>query len=146
MDNRLIVEQVKSLIEGTNNNIGALGNVTALLKETFDYYFWVGFYVVRGEELVLGPFQGPVACYSIKKGRGVCGTAWAKAQTLIVPDVHQFPGHIACSSRSNSEIVVPVFRHQEVIAVIDVDSERLDAFHDDRELLEAIAKIIEPLI
>ncbi len=146
MDNRLIVEQVKSLIEGTNNNIGALGNVAALLKETFDYYFWVGFYVVRGEELVLGPFQGPVACYSIKKGRGVCGTAWAKAQTLIVPDVHQFPGHIACSSRSNSEIVVPVFRHQEVIAVIDVDSERLDAFHDDRELLEAIAKIIEPLI
>ena len=105
MDNRLIVEQVKSLIEGTNNNIGALGNVAALLKETFDYYFWVGFYVVRGEELVLGPFQGPVACYSIKKGRGVCGTAWAKAQTLIVPDVHQFPGHIACSSRSNSEIV-----------------------------------------
>ena len=146
MDNRLIVEQVKSLIEGTNNNIGALGNVAALLKETFDYYFWVGFYVVRGEELVLGPFQGPVACYSIKKGRGVCGTAWAKAQTLIVPDVHQFPGHIACSSRSNSEIVVPVFRHQEVIAVIDVDSERLDAFHDDRELLEAIDKIIEPLI
>lgn len=146
MDNRLIVEQVKSLIEGTNNNIGALGNVTALLKETFDYYFWVGFYVVRGDELVLGPFQGPVACYSIKKGRGVCGTAWAKAQTLIVPNVHQFPGHIACSSRSNSEIVVPVFRHQEVIAVIDVDSERLDAFHDDRELLEAIAKIIEPLI
>jgi GAF domain-containing protein len=147
MDNRLIVEQVKSLIEGTNNNIGALGNVAALLKETFDYYFWVGFYVVRGDELVLGPFQGPVACYSIKKGRGVCGTAWAKAQTLIVPNVHQFPGHIACSSRSNSEIVVPVFRHQEVIAVIDVDSERLDAFHDDdRELLEAIAKIIEPLI
>lgn len=147
MDNRLIVEQVKSLIEGTNNIIGALGNVAALLKETFDYYFWVGFYVVRGDELVLGPFQGPVACYSIKKGRGVCGTAWAKAQTLIVPNVHQFPGHIACSSRSNSEIVVPVFRHQEVIAVIDVDSERLDAFHDDdRELLEAIAKIIEPLI
>lgn len=88
MDNRLIVEQVKSLIEGTNNNIGALGNVAALLKETFDYYFWVGFYVVRGDELVLGPFQGPVACYSIKKGRGVCGTAWAKAQTLIVPNVH----------------------------------------------------------
>lgn len=147
MDNRLIVEQVRSLIEGTNNNIGALGNVAALLKETFDYYFWVGFYVVREEELALGPFQGPVACYNIKKGRGVCGTAWAKAETLIVPDVHQFPGHIACSSRSNSEIVVPMFRQQEVIAVIDVDSERLDAFHDDdRELLEAIAKIIEPLI
>ena len=104
----------------------------------------MGFYIVRNGELQLGPFQGPVACYSIAKGRGVCGKAWADAQTLVVADVHQFPGHIACSSRSNSEIVVPVIRGNEVVAVIDVDSEQFGAFdEEDKAGLEAIAEILE---
>ena len=142
-----LTAQAKSLVEGVDNVVGALGNVAAMLKEELPSFFWVGFYVVKDGRLQLGPFQGPVACYSIEKGRGVCGTAWEKAQTLVVPDVHQFPGHIACSSRSNSEIVVPVFYGGEIVAVIDVDSEDFDAFdEDDKRGLEAIAQIVAPLV
>lgn len=139
--------QAKSLVQGISNHVGALANLCALFKETFPHYFWVGFYLVEGDKLCLGPFQGPVACYTIGKGRGVCGTAWERAQTLVVPDVERFPGHIACSSRSRSEIVVPVFKDGEVAAVIDVDSESLAAFDSiDQEALERLAIICSPLV
>lgn len=139
-------KQIPSLITDVDNKVGALANVAAALKEAFGYYFWVGFYIVKGDELELGPFQGPVACYAIKKGKGVCGTAWEQKKTIVVPDVEKFPGHIACSSKSRSEIVVPVFKDDEVVAVIDVDSTNLNAFDDkDKDGLEAIAKMIEPL-
>ena len=140
--------QAKSLIDGVDNAVGALGNVAALLKEELPYFYWAGFYVVRDNRLQLGPFQGPVACYSIEKGKGVCGKAWEEAKTLLVPDVHQFPGHIACSSRSNSEIVVPVFNDKgEVAAVLDVDSEEFSAFDtQDRLGLEEIARIVAPFL
>jgi GAF domain-containing protein len=112
------------------------------LKEQFKW-LWVGFYLVRNGELVLGPFQGPVACTRIRKGKGVCGTSWAKAETLIVPDVEQFPGHIACSSLSKSEIVVPIIRNAEVIGVLDVDSEAYDQFDEtDKHYLEEIVQLI----
>ena len=142
-----LAAQAKSLVDGVDNVVGALGNIAALLKEELPYYFWVGFYVVKDGRLQLGPFQGLVACYSIEKGRGVCGTAWDKAQTLVVPDVHQFPGHIACSSRSNSEIVVPVIHGGVVVAVIDVDSDDFGAFdEEDKRGLEEIARIVAPLV
>ena len=141
-----ILLQVKGLMEGVDNPVGVLANVAALLKEAFDYYFWVGFYVVRHGELQLGPFQGSLACFSIKHGRGVCGTSWAEARTLMVSDVHAFPGHIACSSRSQSEIVVPVMKDGVVVAVIDVDSSELDSFHEaDQQGLEAIAQVLGSL-
>ena len=139
--------QAKSLVEGIGNHVGAMANLCALFKDTFPHYFWVGFYLVVGDKLCLGPFQGPVACYTIGKGRGVCGTAWQQERTLVVPDVERFPGHIACSSRSRSEIVVPVFKGGEVVAVIDVDSESLAAFDDiDQEALEQLAIICSPLV
>lgn len=137
---RALLPQLKSLIEGENDLIANLANMSAALKETFQF-FWVGFYRVQGEELVLGPFQGPIACTRIKKGRGVCGTAWAKAETLIVPDVDAFPGHIACSSLSRSEIVVPLLRKEdgEVWGVLDIDSETLDSFDEtDARFLEKV--------
>lgn len=137
---RALLPQLKSLIEGENDLIANLANMSAVLKETF-HFFWVGFYRVQGEELVLGPFQGPIACTRIKKGRGVCGTAWAKAETLIVPDVDAFPGHIACSSLSRSEIVVPLLRKEdgEVWGVLDIDSETLDSFDEtDARFLEKV--------
>lgn len=137
---RALLPQLKSLIEGENDLIANLANISAALKETF-HFFWVGFYRVQGEELVLGPFQGPIACTRIKKGRGVCGTAWAKAETLIVPDVDAFPGHIACSSLSRSEIVVPLLRKEdgEVWGVLDIDSETLDSFDGaDARFLEEV--------
>lgn len=141
-----ILLQVKGLMEGVDNPVGVLANVAALLKEAFDYYFWVGFYVVRHGELQLGPFQGSLACFSIKHGRGVCGTSWAEARTLMVSDVYAFPGHIACSSRSQSEIVVPVMKDGVVVAVIDVDSSELDSFHEaDQQGLEAIAQVLGSL-
>lgn len=140
------LSQIASLIEGVDNHVGVLANVAAALKYAFGNYFWVGFYRVRDQVLELGPFQGPVACYTIQKGKGVCGTSWEQKKTIIVPDVEQFPGHIACSSMSRSEIVVPVFKADEVVAVIDVDSTSLSAFDDkDREGLEKIAAIISPL-
>ncbi len=137
---RVLLPQLKSLIEGEDDLIANLANVSAALKETF-HFFWVGFYRVQGEELVLGPFQGPIACTRIRKGRGVCGTSWAKAETLIVPDVDAFPGHIACSSLSRSEIVVPLIRRgeNEVWGVLDIDSENLNSFDEiDARFLEEV--------
>lgn len=137
---RALLPQLKSLIEGENDLIANLANMSAALKETF-HFFWVGFYRVQGEELVLGPFQGSIACTRIKKGRGVCGTAWEKAETLIVADVDAFPGHIACSSLSRSEIVVPLLRKEdgEVWGVLDIDSETLDSFDEtDARFLEEV--------
>lgn len=123
-----LIAQVKCLIEGECNEVSVLANVSAAIHEALDF-FWVGFYLVRGDELVLGPFQGSVACYHIPYNKGVCGTAWAKGKTLVVDDVEAFPGHIACSSESRSEIVVPVFdTNGEVVAVLDIDSIDLAAF------------------
>ncbi len=138
-----LIPQIKGLLEGEPDLIANLANVVAALKEQFDW-FWVGFYIVRNDELVLAPFQGPVACTRIKKGRGVCGSSWAQAKTLIVPDVEKFPGHIACSSLSKSEIVVPVIRNNEVVAVLDVDSSEYDQFDTtDQQYLEEIVSLIE---
>ena len=137
-----LLPQVASVVEGETDMIANMANVAAMLHETFGFW-WTGFYRVVGDELVLGPFQGPMACTRIKKGRGVCGTAWAKEATQVVPDVDLFPGHIACSSASRSEIVVPVFREGEVIAVLDIDSDRLSTFDEtDRLYLEQIAQIL----
>ena len=122
--------------------MSVLANTCAALKEAFGF-FWVGFYLVEGDELVLGPFQGSVACYRIKKGRGVCGTAWVERRTLIVPDVDQFPGHIACSSLSRSEIVVPMLVGNEVKGVLDIDSDHLNTFDEtDRKYLKEIVTIL----
>ncbi|MBC7828443.1 MAG: GAF domain-containing protein [Chitinophagaceae bacterium] len=134
--------QIKGLLEGENDLIANLANVCAALKEQFNW-LWIGFYIVRGEELVLGPFQGPVACTRIRKGKGVCGTSWGKKQTLIVPDVERFPGHIACSSLSKSEIVIPVIRNNEVVAVLDIDSDQLNQFDEtDQTYLEKIVGLL----
>jgi GAF domain-containing protein len=133
-----LLPQIGGLIEGESDLVANLANVTAALKEQFGW-LWVGFYLVKQDELVVGPFQGPVACTRIRKGRGVCGTSWASRATLIVADVETFPGHIACSSLSRSEIVVPVIREGEVVAVLDVDSDLLNAFDEtDRSYLEKI--------
>ena len=137
-----LLPQIESVVEDENDLIANMANVAAMLHETFGFW-WTGFYRVEGEELVLGPFQGPMACTRIRKGRGVCGTAWAKKATQVVPDVEQFPGHIACSSASRSEIVVPVFHEGQVIAVLDIDSNRLATFDNtDRCYLEQIAQIL----
>ena len=139
---RLFIKQLAALLEGETDTIALLANTCAALREAFGF-FWVGFYLVKNDELVLGPFQGSVACTRIKKGRGVCGTAWAERRTLVVPDVDQFPGHIACSSLSRSEIVVPLIVENEVKGVLDIDSDRLNAFDDtDRENLEKIAQLL----
>jgi len=138
-----LIPQIKGLIDGESDLVANLANIAAALKEQFGW-FWVGFYLVKNDELVLGPFQGPVACTRIKKGRGVCGASWQQAKTLIVPDVEKFPGHIACSSLSKSEIVVPVIRDNEVVAVLDVDSELLDLFDEtDQQYLEEIVTLIK---
>ena len=130
------------LISGETDEISVLANTAAALREAFDF-FWVGFYLVKNDELVLGPFQGSVACYRIRKGRGVCGTAWAEAHTQVVPDVEQFPGHIACSSLSKSEIVVPILAYGKVVGVLDIDSDQLATFDEtDRIYLEKLAKIL----
>lgn len=138
-----LIPQIKGLLEGERNLVANLGNVAAALKEQFGW-LWVGFYIVdKPEELVLGPFQGPVACTRIKKGRGVCGSSWAEEKTVIVADVEQFPGHIACSSASRSEIVVPVVKAGMVVAVLDVDSEHLAHFDtEDQHYLEQIVAMI----
>lgn len=133
-----LIPQINALIEGETDLIANLANIGAALREQFGW-FWVGFYLVKNNELVLGPFQGPVACTRIAKGRGVCGSSWQQATTLIVPDVEKFPGHIACSSLSKSEIVVPVIRNGEVVGVLDVDSEELNQFDEtDKKYLEQI--------
>ncbi len=130
--------QISALIEGEPDLVANLANITAALKEQFGW-LWVGFYLVKNDELVLGPFQGPIACTRIQKGRGVCGSSWQQSATLIVPDVEKFPGHIACSSASRSEIVVPIIRNNEVLGVLDVDSEILDSFDEaDKKYLEEI--------
>ncbi|EFK59399.1 GAF domain-containing protein [Sphingobacterium spiritivorum] len=137
-----LIPQIEALIRGESNLIANLANISAALKEQFGF-FWVGFYLVEGEELVLGPFQGPVACTRIKKGKGVCGAAWADEQTLIVPDVDAFPGHIACSSLSKSEIVIPLRADGRIIAVLDVDSDSLNSFdQEDAVYLEQILSFI----
>jgi L-methionine (R)-S-oxide reductase len=135
--------QIFALIDGEPDLIANLANITAALKEQLGW-LWVGFYLVKEDELVLAPFQGPIACTRIKKGRGVCGTAWEKATTLIVPDVEKFAGHIACSSLSKSEIVIPIIRNNIVVGVLDADSEILNHFDevDARYLEEIISKII----
>jgi L-methionine (R)-S-oxide reductase len=137
-----LIPQIKALLEGEPDLIANLANVVAALKEQFNW-LWVGFYLVKDVELVVGPFQGPVACTRIRKGKGVCGTSWAKAQTIIVPDVEKFPGHIACSSLSRSEIVIPVIHNNEVVAVLDVDSKEYDEFDQtDKKYLEQIVALI----
>ena len=137
-----LVPQIAAVVEGESDLIANMANVASMLHETFGFW-WTGFYRVDGEELVLGPFQGPMACTRIRKGRGVCGTAWAKAETQVVPDVELFPGHIACSSASRSEIVVPVWQGEEIIAVLDIDSTQLATFDKiDKRYLEQIVQII----
>ena len=140
---RLLTKQISALIEGETDRVAVMANVCAAIHETMGF-FWTGFYRVKDGELVLGPFQGPVACMHIKFGRGVCGTAWRQRETIVVPDVEQFPGHIACSSLSRSEIVVPLFSNDgEVQAVLDIDSKELATFDDvDRQYLEGICQLI----
>ena len=137
-----LLPQIAGFLEGESDLVANLANTVAALKEQFDW-LWVGFYLVKNNELVLAPFQGPVACTRIRKGKGVCGSCWTEAKTLIVSDVENFPGHIACSSLSRSEIVVPVIRNSEVIAVLDVDSEQLNQFDTtDQYYLEKIIELI----
>ncbi len=138
-----LIPQVRALLEGETDLVANMANVVAALKEQFGW-LWVGFYLVKNDELVLAPFQGPVACTRIKKGRGVCGTCWELGSTLIIPDVEKFPGHIACSSLSRSEIVVPVIRNNEVVAVLDADSSEYNQFNStDQQYLEEIVNLVE---
>ena len=140
-----LIPQIEGLLYGENNLIANLANISAALKEQFNWW-WVGFYWIHDAELVLGPFQGPVACTRIKKGRGVCGSAWEKGATIIVPDVEKFPGHIACSSASKSEIVVPVFQEGNILGVLDVDSAHLSDFDEiDQIYLEKIVGLLPGL-
>ena len=137
-----ILLQIESLVAGETDMIAKMANVAAVLHEAFGFW-WTGFYRVEGQQLVLGPFQGPIACTRIPYGKGVCGTAWQRAETVIVPDVHEFAGHIACSSASNSEIVVPILRDQQVIAVLDIDSKDFNTFDEtDQRYLEQISQLI----
>ena len=139
-----LLPQIKGLLEGENDTIANLANVAAALKEQFNWW-WIGFYLVKNNELVLGPFQGPVACTRIKKGKGVCGSAWDLEKTLIVPDVEQFPGHIACSSFSKSEIVVPLFHDGKIWGVLDADSEYFSHYDEtDKLFLEQIVELLRP--
>ena len=141
---QLLYKQIQLLVEGETDAVSVMANVSAAIQETMQF-FWTGFYVVHGQDLHLGPFQGSVACMHIPFGRGVCGIAWQRAETVIVPDVEQFPGHIACSSLSRSEIVVPVFNAAHaVVAVLDIDSRELNTFDEvDREWLEQIVRILQ---
>jgi len=137
-----ILPQAESLVRSESDIIASMANLSALLHGTFGFW-WTGFYRVFGEELVLGPFQGPLACTRIPFGKGVCGSAWQREETIVVPDVEKFPGHIACSSESRSEIVVPIWKNGKIIAVLDIDSEKLGAFDDvDRKYLEEICRMI----
>lgn len=141
----LLRKQVESLTEGESDLTANLANVAAAIQQTFQFW-WTGFYLVRGEQLVLGPFQGPVACTRIPFGRGVCGTAWQRRETVVVPDVEAFPGHIACSSASRSEIVVPILRDGDVLGVLDIDSRELATFdNEDAAGLETIAARLSSL-
>lgn len=138
----MMLPQLKALTEGVNNNTGALANAAALIHETMGF-FWTGFYLVKDNVLHLGPFQGPVACYTIPYGKGVCGAAWKEGKTLVVKDVEEFPGHIACSSLSRSEIVVPIFKADKIIGVLDIDSTETGTFDEtDRDYLEKAMDIL----
>lgn len=138
-----LLPQIESLVAGETDAIANMANVAAALHEAFGFW-WTGFYRVEGQKLVLGPFQGPIACTRIPYGKGVCGTAWQRAETVIVPNVHEFPGHIACSSASNSEIVVPLLRNNRVISVLDIDSKDLNTFDETDQLyLEKIAEMLK---
>lgn len=142
MDYATINRQLEALVRDETNRTGALANAAALLKEAAGW-FWIGFYLVDGNELQLGPFQGPVACYRIGFGKGVCGTAWDRRASVVVPDVEEFPGHIACSSLSRSEIVVPIFSGDQVVGVLDIDSTETGTFtEEDRIGLEAFCAIL----
>ena len=143
---RLFLPQFELLISDEMEEVSILANASAALHEAFGF-FWVGFYLVKDGQLILGPFQGSAACYRIRKGKGVCGTSWAEARTLIVPDVEQFPGHIACSSLSRSEIVVPILAGEQVKGVLDIDSDQLNSFDEtDRHYLEKVAALIAKTI
>lgn len=143
---KTLIPQINALTEGETDLVANLSNIAAALKQTMDF-FWVGFYLVKGTQLVLGPFQGPIACTRINLGKGVCGHAWLEKKTILVPDVEKFPGHIACSSASKSEIVIPAFKNNEVALVLDVDSDKLDDFNDtDAAELEKVIQIIERLL
>ena len=140
-----LLPQIFALVEGEPDLTANLANVTAALKETFQWW-WIGFYLVKENELVLGPFQGPVACTRIASGKGVCGSSWVKKETIVVPDVEQFPGHIACSNASRSEIVVPVKKGEQVVAVLDADSEHLSFFDEvDKQFLEQLCHRLSEL-
>ena len=138
-----IYKQIESVVSGETDQIANMANTAALLHEAFGFW-WTGFYIVKGEQLVLGPFQGPVACTRIGFGKGVCGSSWERRATIVVPNVHEFPGHIACSSLSQSEIVVPMFRDNEVYAVLDIDSKELSTFDEvEKEWLERIVELLQ---
>ena len=141
---KLLLEQIKSLVEGETDEVAKMANIAAVIHAEMGFW-WTWFYRVKNGELLLGPFQGPVACMHIAFGRGVCGTAWKQGETIVVPDVEQFPGHIACSSESRSEIVVPVFNAQgEIMAVLDIDSRELGTFDEtDKQWLEEIVKVLK---
>lgn len=141
-----LIPQIKALVEGENNRVANMANIVSALKMAFDF-FWVGFYLVEDEQLVLGPFQGPIACTRIRIGKGVCGAAWEKAECLVVPDVDAFPGHIACSSLSKSEIVVPLIKDNKVIGVLDVDSDQLNHFDEtDRIYLTELCDWVSTIL
>lgn len=141
-----LLKEAASLVDGESDMIANMANLAALVHETMGFW-WTGFYIVRGTELVLGPFQGPIACTRIGLGRGVCGTAWQRRETVIVPDVEKFPGHIACSSQSRSEIVVPVFAQEKVAAVLDIDSRFLNTFNEtDARYLEQLVRLLQPCL
>lgn len=143
---KTLLPQIESLIHDEADLVANLANITAALKQTFGF-FWVGFYIVRNNQLVLGPFQGPIACTRIDFGKGVCGASWKEKKTILVPDVEEFPGHIACSSASKSEIVLPAFKNGEVALVLDVDSDKLNDFDAvDQRALEQVMRIIEKLL
>lgn len=137
-----VIKVAESLIDSDAGLIANMANISALLQQNFNFW-WTGFYLVREDKLILGPFQGPVACTQIAYGKGVCGTSWMRGETVIVPNVDEFPGHIACSSESKSEIVVPVYRDNDIIAVLDIDSEKLNTFDEtDRKYLEKVCVML----
>lgn len=137
-----LYRQIRSILEGETDSVANMANTAALIHETFGFW-WTGFYIVKDNQLVLGPFQGPVACTRIPFGKGVCGSAWKRQETIVVPDVEEFPGHIACSSLSRSEIVVPIFEGNDVKAVLDIDSKELSTFDEtDRLWLEKIVRLL----
>lgn len=144
----LVLKQISALIAGETDETAVLANVSSALATAFPEWLWTGFYLVRNGELLLGPFQGPVACYHIKKGRGVCGSSWEREETIVVPDVEEFPGHIACSSLSRSEIVVPMYsKAGDIVGVLDVDSPEIGTFdHIDKQYLEQLVSVLKDIL